>query len=76
MKKVIKIQGMHCQHCQNRVEQALNNLEGVSAKVNLKKEETVVTMKSHHDEQSLRNAIQEAGYEVISIEEKKSLFSR
>lgn len=76
MKKVIKIRGMHCQHCQSRVEQALNDLEGVTAKVNLKKEEAVVTLSSNLDEQILKNTIQEAGYEVLSIKDKKGLFSR
>ncbi|NLJ74719.1 MAG: heavy-metal-associated domain-containing protein [Firmicutes bacterium] len=75
MKKVIKIRGMHCQHCQSRVEQALNDLEGVTAKVNLKKEEAVVTLSSSLDEQILKDAIQEVGYEVLSIKDKKGLFS-
>jgi copper chaperone len=75
LKKVIKIRGMHCQHCQSRVEQALNDLEGVTAKVNLKKEEAVVTLSSSLDEQILKDAIQEVGYEVLSIKDKKGLFS-
>ena len=35
--KRVQIEGMTCEHCKNRVENALNRLEGVSAKVNLKK---------------------------------------
>ena len=33
--KTMKIEGMSCGHCSARVEQALNAIDGVSAKVNL-----------------------------------------
>jgi copper chaperone CopZ len=36
MKKIVKIKGMSCEHCQNRVEKALNALPGISADVKLK----------------------------------------
>ena len=42
--KRVQIEGMTCEHCKNRVENALNRLEGVSAKVNLKKKTAVVSM--------------------------------
>lgn len=29
MKKVVEIKGMSCEHCQNRVEKALNALPGL-----------------------------------------------
>lgn len=35
--KEIKIEGMHCENCQNRVERFVNRLDGVVCKVNLKK---------------------------------------
>ena len=37
VKKVIKINGMSCGHCQAKVERALAGLDGVKAKVDLKK---------------------------------------
>ena len=40
--KVI-IEGMNCVHCSGKVEKALNELEGVSAKVDLKKKTAFVT---------------------------------
>lgn len=43
--KRVQIEGMTCEHCKNRVENALNRLEGVSAKVNLKKKTAVVLWK-------------------------------
>lgn len=38
MKKIIAVEGMHCQHCQASVEKALSQIDGVeSAKVDLAK---------------------------------------
>lgn len=76
MKKAIKIKGMTCGHCQKRVEDALNGLTGLEAKVNLKKEEAVITVKDEWNEETVRTAISNAGYEVVSIADKKGLFSR
>ena len=73
MKKVVKIKGMTCRHCQKRVEDALNNLQGVKAKVNLEKEEAVLSSNSGWDEEQIRTAVSAAGYEVVDIENKKSL---
>jgi copper chaperone CopZ len=75
MKKIININGMSCGHCQARVEKALNTLEGVEAKVELKKNRAVVTLKQDISDQTLTDTVVEAGYEVVSIEEKKGLFS-
>ncbi len=76
MKKIVKIKGMTCGHCQKRVEDTLNNLEGLEAKVNLKKEEALITVNGEWNGQTVREAIGEAGYEVVSITDKKSLFGR
>lgn len=76
MKKIIGINGMSCAHCQARVEKALNAIDGVEAKVDLKKKNATVTLKTPVDDEVLKNAVIEAGYEPISIEEKKGLFSK
>lgn len=75
MKKIIEINGMSCGHCQARVEKVLNAIEGVEAKVDLKKNRAVVTLSTNVDDQTLSNAVTEAGYEVVSISEKKGLFA-
>lgn len=75
MKKNITIEGMHCEHCRTRVERALNRLNGVSARVNLKKQKAIVTLSDDSiDDELLTRTIEEAGYRVMSIEEKKGLF--
>lgn len=74
MKKTIAIEGMSCSHCQKRVEEALRAIDGVNAKVDLKKKEATVRYSKEIDDAVLRKAVEEAGYEVVSIEEKKGLF--
>ena len=76
MKKIIKINGMSCGHCQAKVEKALAGLNGVSVKVDLKKKQAIVELNSDISEQVLKDTIVEAGYEVVSITEKKGLFGR
>jgi copper chaperone len=75
MKKIMKINGMSCEHCQARVEKVLNEIDGVEAKVELKKNRAVVTLSKEVADQTLSHAVTEAGYEVVSIAEKKGLFS-
>lgn len=75
MKKIIEISGMSCGHCQARVEKALNAIAGVEARVELKKNRAVVNLKSEVSDETLKSAVIQAGYEVVSISEKKGLFS-
>lgn len=66
-KGVIKISGMSCGHCVNRVENALSKLDGVKkAKVSLSKERAVVKYdKTEISGGDLKAAVEEAGYAVI-----------
>lgn len=75
MKKIIEIKGMSCEHCQKRVEQALNAVDGVEAKVELKRNRAVVNLKQDVNDEKLKAVVEEAGYQVVSITEKKGLFS-
>jgi len=76
MKKVIAIEGMTCSHCQARVEKALNAVDGVKAKVDLKKNTATVEAGSQISDDLLKKTVEEAGYTVTSIEEKKGLFGK
>jgi Cu+-exporting ATPase len=71
MKKIIAINGMSCEHCKATVEKALNAINGVEASVNLKKNIAVVDLKTEIDDQTLKNAVNEAGYEAISVTAEK-----
>lgn len=76
MRKVVGIGKMHCSHCADSVKEALSGLKGVkSVKVHLKKQMAVMRCEDNcADEQEIRKAVTDAGFEVLSITDKKSLF--
>jgi len=65
--KLIKIDGMTCINCQNRVKRALNKIEGVSAKVDYKKGEAKIEYDREISDDSLKLAIEMQDYKVKSI---------
>jgi len=73
MKKVIlKVEGMSCSACQNRVEKYLNKQDGVNASVNLVMQEALI----EYDEEKvslsdLDRFIEEAGYKSAGIYHEK-----
>lgn len=66
-KKTVIVEGMTCQHCKNRVEKVLNEMDGVAASVNLKKKEAVVSLEYEISDEQIRAVIEKAGYEVVEI---------
>lgn len=66
--RIVIIEGMTCEHCQARVESKLNALDGVSARVNLKRKTAVVSMEKEVEDEEIKKAIENAGYEVVKIE--------
>ena len=64
--KVIKVDGMSCEHCKNTIESALAKINGVrTAEVDLDKNEVRV---DYNDElvstKDLHDAIEDRGYDV------------
>ena len=71
MKKIIHIEGMCCEHCAKRVENALSAVSGVvSADVKLKKKTAVVRSREEIDDAESSKVISEAGYTVTAIDNK------
>lgn len=71
MKKIIHIEGMCCEHCAKRVENALSAVSGVvSADVKLKKKTAVVRSREEIDDAEISKVISEAGYTVTAIDNK------
>ena len=68
MKKQINIEGMSCGHCVKHVEEALGEIKGVnSVKVSLESKNAIVELGSEVNDSQIKEAIEEAGYEVTSI---------
>ena len=53
----LHIEGMTCEHCVNRVAEALNSIDGVSAKVNLHKKNATVSFDRPVEEETLCSAV-------------------
>lgn len=68
MKKTIGIEGMTCAHCQKFVTQTLTEIDGVTAAdVSLEQKTAVVTLGKDVSDQTLLDAVTEAGYTPTGI---------
>ncbi|MFR1517518.1 MAG: heavy-metal-associated domain-containing protein [Clostridia bacterium] len=66
MKKEFYVEGMHCEKCAARVENAIKDADaGASVKVNLKKKLVTISVKEPKEDAIYVNAIAEAGYQVL-----------
>lgn len=65
-KKTFKVEGMHCEHCRNRVQEAVDDLPGVAAKVSLKTGEVTVSYAEDVPDEVIRAKIEKAGYKVAA----------
>lgn len=61
-KRVYRVEGMHCQHCVNRVVEAVQKIPEASAAVNLKKGLVTVSMEQPIEDSVILCAIEKAGY--------------
>jgi copper chaperone CopZ len=63
---VYQVSGMTCGHCENAVSQEISALDGVTAVTAVAKTgEVTVTSTAALDEEALRAAVDEAGYELV-----------
>ena len=68
MKKIISIEGMCCERCAKRVENALGAVSGVvSADVKLKKNIAVIRSREEVADEELTSAVTDSGFKVSSI---------
>ncbi len=65
MEKKVVIEGMMCQHCRAHVDKALNAIPGASATVDLESKTAVVS--GDVADEAIRAAVEEVGYQVVSI---------
>lgn len=68
--KIVKIEGMHCENCEIRVENALNRLDGIVSKVSWKKKNAVVSYSLEVPDALLKEAVEKLGYQVTDIQIK------
>ncbi len=64
--KTFQVEGMHCEHCKNRVEEAVNDIHGIAGKVDLKKGLLTVSYAEDIEDSLITTRIQRIGYKIIS----------
>ncbi len=69
MKRIMKIEGMMCPHCEANVKSTLEGLDKViAAEVNHKEGTAVVTLEAEIENDVLKQAVEDKGYKVVSVE--------
>ena len=67
-KKTMVISGMHCGHCVQSVTDSLNQIDGVSAKVDLAKGWAEVSLDRKVEDDVLTAAVEKEGFSVDSVQ--------
>ncbi|MFS8572457.1 MAG: copper ion binding protein [Clostridia bacterium] len=63
--RVYNVKGMSCNHCKKTVTEAISRIPGVTGvEVDLGTGKVTVTFSGEPDDQKVREAVEEAGYEV------------
>lgn len=71
IKKIVTIEGMMCNHCKNKVESSLKELENVTkVKVNLANKTAEIYSNAVISDEDIKKNITNLGYQVTSIEGK------
>lgn len=65
--KTMIIEGMHCENCEIRVENALNRLDGASCKVSWKKKAATIAYSAEISDALLKTTVESMGYKVTQI---------
>lgn len=63
-KKTFKVGGMRCEHCKNRVEEAVNDIKGIAGKVDLKKRALTVSYAEDVADEIIKSKIKQVGYTI------------
>ena len=67
-KRTLSIEGMMCGHCEMRVKKALESLDGVkTADVSHESGNAVVSLEGGVTDETLKKAVEDQDYKVISI---------
>lgn len=71
IRKIVTIEGMMCNHCKNKVESSLKELENVTkVKVNLANKKAEIYSNAMISDEDIKKTITNLGYQVIGIEGK------
>lgn len=70
--KTIFIEGMSCEHCSKRIEEAIMSIKGVkSVSVSLKEKNAEVVLKTGIEDEFIKSVIEDIGFKVTEIKNNK-----
>lgn len=64
--KTFAVGGIHCEHCKNRVEEVINDIDGAAGQVHLKKGELTVFYEKEIPDELIRMRVEKAGYSITA----------
>ncbi len=67
-RKIITIEGMRCANCYMRVQNALNSIDGINAKVIGSRDQAVVKLGRDISDEEIKKVITDLGYSIVSME--------
>lgn len=62
---IIKVKGMACEGCENRIQNTLKNIEGIENVIANHKEGIVTVMANEIDIEVIKEEIEDLGFEVL-----------
>ena len=62
--RTFRVEGMHCEHCKTRVEEAVNDIHGAAGHADGKKGLRTVSCAEPVDDETIRQKVERAGYHV------------
>lgn len=62
---ILEVEGMHCENCRRTVTEAVNSMEGYSAKTDILTKECKVSFENGPDIEEVIKRIQQAGFEAF-----------
>ena len=69
-KIIIKVDGMHCEHCAKKVTEAILKVDdSVKVKVDLKSGEVTITSKNSIDINNVKENVNETGFTFVGVKQ-------
>lgn len=65
--KTFRVEGMHCEHCKARVEEAVNDIHGAAGRADWKKGLLTVLYSQPVDDGQIKQRVEKAGYRITGV---------
>ena len=63
--RTFRVEGMHCEHCKTRVEEAVNDIHGAAGRADWKKGLLTVQYSEPVEDEQMKRKVEKAGYQFL-----------